>query len=109
MNFIVVGPPGQQSPGVQRRAHAHAARAAHARTRLARVAEYEKQKRKKQIRSEDGAEVSGHTAVLPARVAGFLAPGHLASFLRSLSPWESSLFDYCAYTQDTPRHTHYPA
>lgn len=106
MNFIVVGPPGQQSPGVQRRAHAHAARAAHTRARLARVAEYEKQKRKKQTRAEDGAEVLGGMPVLPARVAGFLAPGHLASFLRSLSPWESSLFDYCAYTPHTPRHIH---
>lgn len=107
MDFITVQHPSQHSARVQRQIHAHAARVSHARARLSRVAAYNRQKKIENQDLDKGEEITEHPppvtdpstwdVTIPMTVSGAFEHEPLASFLRSLTSWEHSLFEYCEF------------
>ncbi|GAB1312091.1 hypothetical protein MFIFM68171_02301 [Madurella fahalii] len=107
MEFITIVHPSQKnSPRLRRRAHSHAARAAHARARRIRVAGHiaaESTSQKDASSTPPNATVSparnlsrhlGLPSSVPASISGAFEHEPLASFLRSLTPREHYLFDF---------------
>ncbi|KAH9902144.1 hypothetical protein F4778DRAFT_736448 [Xylariomycetidae sp. FL2044] len=113
-SILVYDPTKKISASSTRKAHSHAARAAHARTRRLRVAHYTEQKkaaarvedensrrRKASERLETGRQdelvsytPQGTASELPKSIGGAFEHEPLASFLRSLTQREHFLFDH---------------
>ncbi|KAF5636103.1 Aflatoxin B1 aldehyde reductase member 3 [Fusarium sp. NRRL 52700] len=105
MQFITVTNPGQRgSAKTTRKAHSHAARVAHARTRTQRVVDYQDQKRRQEAESHDepnsltaerrlpqNIDLQKLTSV-PFTLPGDFQPTNIVYFIKSLSNFEHSIF-----------------
>ena len=121
MEFINTISTEDDGATLSRRAHSHAAKAAHARTRRLCMAQYMHQKSTPHMKADDEPQnrtkdsenvvsqaqdeckriVSGPTSVttqtLPKSIDGAFEHEPLAGFLRSLSDREHFLFDHCTF------------
>lgn len=110
MQFITVTDPGQRaSAKTTRKAHSHAARVAHARTRKQKIAEYHGQKRQQSTKNHDEPNnlLTGLTlpstsklqklSSVPFTLPGDFQPSNIIYFIKSLSTFEHSIFSQCEF------------
>lgn len=110
MQFITVTNPGQPaSAKTTRKAHSHAARVAHARTRKQRMVDYHDQKRQQTAKGHDepynlspkltipSTSVLQKSTSVPFTLPGDFQPSNIIYFIKSLSPFEHSIFSQCEF------------
>ncbi|KAF4416358.1 hypothetical protein FACUT_12654 [Fusarium acutatum] len=121
MHFITVTNPGQRaSAKTTRKAHSHAARVAHARTRKQRVVDYHNQKGQQEAKSHDEpddlpseitlpptSELQKLTSV-PFTLPGDFQPNNIIHFIKSLSTFEQNIFSQYLQTVLPSQIAHCP-
>ncbi|KAI1055287.1 hypothetical protein LB505_009493 [Fusarium chuoi] len=121
MQFITVTNPGQRaSAKTTRKAHSHAARVAHARTRKQRVVDYHDQKRQQSAKSLDEpnnlpaertvppTSEPQKLSSVPFTLPGDFQPSNLIYFIKSLSTFEHSIFSQYLQTVLPSQIAHCP-